>query len=93
MVHCTLPPGGVTQAVRHRTVEELWYCLEGAGEVWRKQRDQEEVTRFEPGVSLSITVGTHFQFRAVGGAPLRFVIVTMPPWPGEHEAEVVENYW
>jgi hypothetical protein len=24
MVHCTLPPGGVSKAVTHRAVEEVW---------------------------------------------------------------------
>jgi mannose-6-phosphate isomerase-like protein (cupin superfamily) len=27
MAHCTLPPGGVSLAVRHKTIEELWYVL------------------------------------------------------------------
>ena len=25
--------------VAHRSVEELWYILEGQGEVWRKSRN------------------------------------------------------
>ena len=36
---------------------------------------------------------THSQFRTVGDAPLRFVMYTMPPWPGAHEAERVPDYW
>ena len=35
----------------------------------------------------------HFPFRPVGDAPLRFVMYTMPPWPGAHEAERVPDYW
>ena len=46
-----------------------------------------------PGVSLTIPLGAHFQFRNTGEAPLRFVIVTMPPWPGEDEAYGVEGHW
>ncbi len=46
-----------------------------------------------PGVSLSIPVGVHFQFRATGERPLRLVIVTMPPWPGEDEAYRVAGRW
>ena len=38
MVHCTLPPGTVSLAVTHRTVDELWYVLAGEGE--RKFRSQ-----------------------------------------------------
>ena len=33
MVHCTLPPGAVSLAVTHRTVDELWYVLSGEGEL------------------------------------------------------------
>lgn len=93
MAHCTLPPGQVSRAVRHRTVEELWYCLEGRGEVWRSRDGREEIVDFVPGVSLDIPLGAHFQFRTVGEAPLRFAIVTMPPWPGEDEAVRVEDHW
>lgn len=31
----TLPPGQVSRPVWHQTVEEIWYVLEGAGDVWR----------------------------------------------------------
>ena len=93
MVHCTLNPGEVSLAVAHKSVEELWYFLEGAGEVWRKRRKDESVVEVEPGVSLSIPTGAHFQFRNNGKRPLRFVIVTMPPWPGEDEAYRVPDHW
>lgn len=93
MVHCTLGPGQVSVAVAHKTVEEVWYLLEGSGQVWRRWEDQEHVVDVAPGGSLSIPVGTHFQFRATGGGPLRFVIVTMPPWPGEDEAYRVPGHW
>ncbi|MEW5919110.1 MAG: hypothetical protein AB1762_22085, partial [Gemmatimonadota bacterium] len=36
MAHGTLPPGGVSLAIRHRTVDELWYVTGGRGQVWRK---------------------------------------------------------
>jgi mannose-6-phosphate isomerase-like protein (cupin superfamily) len=95
LVHCTLPPGGVTRAVRHRTVEEVWLCLAGRGQVWRKspQAEMEEVTDVEPGVSLTIPLGTHFQFRAFGQRPLEIAITTIPPWPGDDEAVAVEGAW
>jgi mannose-6-phosphate isomerase-like protein (cupin superfamily) len=93
MVHCTLPPGGVSKAVTHRTVEEVWYFLEGTGQVWRKSGGEDEVLEVSADVSLSIPLGTHFQFRNTGDAPLRFVIVTMPPWPGAQEAVRVADYW
>jgi mannose-6-phosphate isomerase-like protein (cupin superfamily) len=93
MVHCTLPPGRVTQAVCHRTVEELWYFLSGEGQVWRRLGEDEIITDCRPGLSLNIPTGTHFQFRCTGKEPLCFVIVTLPPWPGPDEAVDVKNYW
>ena len=93
MVHCSLAPGAVTRAVRHQTVDELWLCLAGAGQVWRRRNGVEEIVDLESDVALSIPVGTAFQFRATGNAPLRLVIVTMPPWPGEAEAVLVEGVW
>ena len=93
MVHCTLNPGEVSLPVAHRTVEEVWYFLEGTGQVWRKFGDEERVVDVAPGVSLSIPVGAHFQFRTTGDDPLRILIVTMPPWPGEDEAYRVPGRW
>ena len=46
-----------------------------------------------PGVCLTIPLGARFQFRAFGGEPLSAIGVTMPPWPGEGEAIVVEGPW
>ena len=93
MVHCTLNPGEVSLPVAHRTVDEVWYFLEGSGQVWRQLGEQERVAEVAPGVSLSIPVGAHFQFRTTGDRPLRFLIVTMPPWPGEDEAYRVPGQW
>ena len=92
-VHCTLNPGEVSLPVAHRTVEEVWYFLEGTGQVWRKFGDEELEVDVAPGVSLSIPVGARFQFRTTGDGPLRFLIVTMPPWPGEDEAYCVPGRW
>ena len=93
MVHCTLNPGEVSLPVAHRTVEEVWYFLEGTGQVWRRFGDEERVVDVAPGASLSIPVGAHFQFRTTGDGPLRILIVTMPPWPGEDEAYRVPGRW
>ncbi len=93
MVHCTLNPGQVSRPVAHRTVEELWYILEGAGQVWRRLGEEERIVDVSAGGSLSIPAGAHFQFRAVGDRPLRIAIVTMPPWPGAEEAYGVAGPW
>ena len=93
MVHCRLPPGSVSAAVVHRTVEELWYFIAGEGQVWRKRGEVEQIEDVRPGASLNIPTGTHFQFRCTGAQPLDFVIVTMPPWPGADEAVPVLGCW
>ena len=92
-VHCMLPAAGISKAVRHQTVEEIWYCLSGSGQLWRKLGDAEETTDLEGGVSLTIPVGAHFQFRNTGADPLCLLIVTMPPWPGAAEAVRVPDHW
>jgi len=90
MAHFELPPGQISTAVTHRTVEEIWYFLTGRGEMWRKQGEREEVVPVEAGVCLTIPLGTHFQFRSYGYGPLAAVGVTMPPWPEDGEDEVLE---
>ncbi len=93
MAHFTLPKGQVSLAVAHHTVEEIWYIVSGQGEMWRKTGDVETITQLHEGLSLTISVGTHFQFRNTGLEPLRAVAVTMPPWPGMDEAYAVTGKW
>jgi mannose-6-phosphate isomerase-like protein (cupin superfamily) len=93
MVHCALQPGQVTRAARHRSVEEVWYCLAGAGQLWRRSAYSEEVVDLAPGIAVSIPLGVSFQFRTSGAQPLELVITTIPPWPGEAEAVFVEGAW
>ena len=88
-----LPAGKTSRAVRHHTIEEVWFFLQGEGEMWRGSSEVEEICRVGPGVFLTIPTGTAFQFRAAGEEPLRFAIATMPPWPGPDEAEPAEGPW
>lgn len=93
MAHFALAPGQTSKAVRHKTVEEIWYFLAGQGEMWREQDGNSEVVAVSAGVCLTIPLGTRFQFRSVGDVALSAVGVTMPPWPGEGEAIVVGGPW
>jgi mannose-6-phosphate isomerase-like protein (cupin superfamily) len=93
MAHFELAPGETSIAVVHRTVEEIWFFVGGRGEMWRAHDEREEVVEVEPGIALTLPVGTRFQFRALGSAPLAAVGVTMPPWPGPDEAVTVDGRW
>lgn len=93
MAHFELAPGNTSTAVAHKTVEEIWYFLSGRGEMWRRTGVKEETVAVEKGVCLTIPLGTRFQFRAIGKKPLEAIGVTMPPWPGDGEAVVVEGCW
>ena len=93
MAHFELAPGLVSIAVAHKTVEEVWYFLSGRGEMWRREGEYSEVVTVEPGVCITIPVGTAFQFRSHGPEPLAAVAVTLPPWPGNAEAYEVEGVW
>ena len=89
----TLEPGAVAKAVVHRTVEEIWYVAAGRGRLWRKAGEAEQIVDLAPGLSLTLPVGTRFQFRNDGAGPLEIVAVTMPPWPGEGEAMRADGIW
>jgi mannose-6-phosphate isomerase-like protein (cupin superfamily) len=78
LAHFELPAGETSVAVSHRTVEEIWFVVAGRGEMWRKLAEQEEIVPLEPGVSLTIPLGTHFQFRASGEESVAAIGVTMP---------------
>lgn len=93
MAHFELAAGRTSRAVVHRSVDEIWYILQGGGQMWRRQEGREEVTDLGPGTSLSIPAGTQFQFRSTGAGPLAALAVTMPPWPGEDEARHVPGIW
>jgi mannose-6-phosphate isomerase-like protein (cupin superfamily) len=93
MAHFELGAGRTSRAVAHRSVAELWYILQGRGEMWRRDGGREETVTLEPGTCLSIPAGTQFQFRSTNDSPLAAVAVTMPPWPGAGEAREVPGAW
>ena len=93
MAHFELGPNQVSVAVTHRTVEEIWFFLDGRGQMWRKHDGEATIVDVYPGVCLTIPLGTHFQFRSFGFEPLSAIGVTMPSWPGEDEAVVVTGEW
>ena len=93
LCHCTLPRGRTSLAVAHRQVEEIWYVVEGEGEVCRRSEGVERIDRVSTGTSLTIPPRTVFQFRNTGIGALCVLIVTMPPWPGAQEAVQGVGIW
>jgi len=93
MAMFTLPPDAISKAVAHRTIEELWCVIRGRGRIWRKIGDREDVTDLVPGVSVAIPTGAQFQFRNDGSQPLDIIAATMPRWPGDGEAYLVDGKW
>jgi aspartate racemase len=91
--HFELAAGQTSVAVRHRSVEEIWYFVSGRGEMWRTSGEDEEVVPVSSGVCITIPLGTSFQFRASGEEPLTAIGATMPPWPGAGEALIVSGPW
>lgn len=86
----TLRPGETSRPVWHGQVEEIWYFLEGEGQVWRCPPDADPTSvdpvTVVPGDALVIPARWSFQFRSTADRPLRFLCYTSPPWPGADEA-------
>ncbi|GAA4607286.1 mannose-6-phosphate isomerase-like protein (cupin superfamily) [Actinoplanes octamycinicus] len=93
LAHFSLPPRGTSVATKHRTISEIWYFLSGAGLMWRRHGDHDRTVDVQAGTALTIPVGTEFQFRSTSDEPLVAVGITMPPWPGSGEAEVISGPW
>ena len=90
MAHFALPPGETSTAVTHRTVEEIWFILSrprrcGGSRRWRSCL----LNR----ASADAPFSAHFQFRSLGDQALAAIGVTMPPWPREGEAVLVQGTW
>ena len=93
LAHFELPAGATSHAVAHRTIEEIWFVVSGKGSIWRLQAGVESIDPLAPGTALTIPLGTAFQFRADADMALAFVAITMPPWPGMDEAQLVAGPW
>jgi mannose-6-phosphate isomerase-like protein (cupin superfamily) len=93
MAHFALAPDSVSVAIRHRTVEEIWFFVSGRGEMWRRAGGEESTVAVGRGDCVTIPRDTEFQFRAYNGEPLTAVGVTMPPWPGAGEAIRTSGPW
>jgi mannose-6-phosphate isomerase-like protein (cupin superfamily) len=93
MAHFESGPNKVSKAVVHRTAEEIWLFLSGRRQTWRNQGGVAAIVDVYPGACITISLGTHFQFKSYGFEALSAVGVTIPPWPGESEASLVDGLW
>jgi mannose-6-phosphate isomerase-like protein (cupin superfamily)/GNAT superfamily N-acetyltransferase len=83
----------VGHAVRHQTVDELWFVVDGEAELWTHTPDgTEQMRALGTDDSLLLEAGTCFQVRA-GARGVSVLATTMPPWPGEDEALLVHGAW
>jgi mannose-6-phosphate isomerase-like protein (cupin superfamily) len=76
LAEATLAPGQATQRHYHAETEELYYLVEGAGEM---EVDGNRA-RVEPGDAILIPPGAWHQIRADEGAELRFLCCCAPPY-------------
>jgi mannose-6-phosphate isomerase-like protein (cupin superfamily) len=93
MIHSTVPPHQINRATVHATVNEFWHVLEGHGEIWRSDGIEGGVTELVPGTTIDVPTGTAFQYRNVSDVDLKFICISMPPWPGDSEAAYVDGVW
>ena len=79
LAEAMLPPGGATRRHYHRESEEIYYVVEGSGEL---ELDG-ELARVGPGDAILIPPGAWHEIRAGGTAPLRFLCCCAPPYRHE----------
>ena len=90
LAHYTLHPALRTRTARHRTVTQIWYVLDGSGELARWDAGPDTQPRrllLVPQMSVGLPARTAFQIRTTGVDPLRMLLLTMPAWPGPGEAD------
>ena len=93
MAHFKLAAQQTSTPIVHETVDEIWYFIAGRGEMWRKNSKRSKIVDVYPGISVTIPVGTRFQFRSTSKDDLEAIGQTMPPWPGDSEWRVVDGKW
>ena len=79
LAEATLEPGQATERHYHRASEELYYVVEGRGEM-EVDGSREHVS---PGDAILIPPGAWHQIRADEGGPLRFLCCCAPPYRHE----------
>jgi mannose-6-phosphate isomerase-like protein (cupin superfamily) len=79
LAEATLPAGGATQRHYHRESEEIYFVVEGIGEL---ELDGEHAS-VGPGDAILIPPGARHEIRAGEAGPLRFLCCCAPPYRHE----------
>lgn len=79
LAEATLLPGAATQRHYHRESEEIYYVVEGEGEL---ELDGEHAA-VGPGDAVLIPPGSRHEIRASERGPLRFLCCCAPPYRHE----------
>ena len=79
LAEATLAPGQSTQRHYHAETEEIYFVLDGEGEM---ELDGER-RRVEPGDGVAIPPRAWHEIRATGTSPLRFLCCCAPPYRHE----------
>ncbi|MFN2468387.1 MAG: cupin domain-containing protein [Gaiellaceae bacterium] len=79
LAEATLEPGRATERHYHAETEELYYLLEGSGEI---EVDGERAA-VVPGDAILIPPGARHQIRAAAAGRLRFLCCCAPPYRHE----------
>ncbi len=76
VAEATLAPGQATERHYHARTEEIYYVLEGEGEL---EVDGERAS-VGPGDAILLRPGAWHQIRATGGRELQFLCCCAPPY-------------
>jgi mannose-6-phosphate isomerase-like protein (cupin superfamily) len=87
LAEATLPPGAATEPHHHPKAEEIYYLLEGEGEMKMEQ----DTRLVGPGDAVAIPPGARHTIRNVGQTPLVFLCCCAPAY--EHEDTVMATDW
>ena len=83
LAEATVPPGAITQRHYHPVTEEIYFILEGQGDMMMAL----EVRSVGPGDAIAIPPGTEHSIQNTGDVPLRFLCCCAPCY--EHEDTVI----
>lgn len=85
LAEARLPPGGVTTAHHHPLTEEIYYVLEGVGQM----QVGGEIRDVGPGDAIAIPPGAVHQICNTGADTLRFLCCCAPAY--EHDDTVLSE--